>query len=454
MKVLIVGGGGREHALAWAVAKSPEVEKIFVAPGNGGIRSLGSIAETVNIASTDLDALVEFAQAQRIDLTIVGPEQPLALGIADRFHQANLKIFAPTQQAAQLETSKAFAKAFMQRHHIPTAPFQHFTQHDAARAYLLERNSYPIVIKASGLASGKGVTVAYHKGDALEALHAIFEKKIFGEAGCEVIIEDFMPGEEASIFLMTDGTNYVLLPTAQDHKRVGDDDTGKNTGGMGAYAPAPIVTPELLRKVETQIIQPTLRGMRQEGHLYQGFLYVGLMIEHDEPRVVEFNARLGDPEAQVILPLLRTPLLDIIHALLKGQLASFTLETIPKFAATVVMASQGYPDRYETGKVITGQCHFDGPCRTDSGSEIIVFHSGTRFEHGKLYTAGGRVLSVTAIADTLELAIADAYEAVSHIHFDGAIYRRDIGKKGLARLRSMSSTSFTQRASASKNLAD
>ncbi len=440
MNILVVGNGGREHALAWALSKSPEVEKIFVAPGNGGIRYLGSIAEAVEIAATDIDALVQFAHSKKIDLTVVGPEQPLSLGIADRFQHEHLTIFAPTKRAAQLETSKAFAKAFMQRHNIPTAPFRHFTDYDAARTYISSRQAFPIVVKASGLAGGKGVTVAYHKGDALEALTALFEKKVFGDAGAEVIIEEFLPGEEASVFLITDGIHYKILPTAQDHKRIGDGDTGKNTGGMGAYAPAPIVTPEVLHKIEARIIEPTLRGMREEGNLYQGFLYVGLMIHADEPRVVEFNARLGDPEAQVVLPLLRTPLLEVLLAALHGNLSSCSLEILPKFAATVVMASQGYPDRYETGKLITGHCHFDSTCSSEGGSEIVVFHAGTRFEHGKLYTAGGRVLAVSAISETLEQALKDAYEAVSHIHFDGAVYRRDIGKKGLARLQELRSS--------------
>ncbi|MCS7013735.1 MAG: phosphoribosylamine--glycine ligase [Chloroherpetonaceae bacterium] len=438
MNVLIIGGGGREHALAWAVAKSPEVEKIFVAPGNGGIRNLGSIAEAVPIASDNIDALVAFAHSHRIDLTIVGPEQPLALGIGNRFRQAGLPIVAPTQEAAQLETSKAFAKLFMQRHGIPTAPFVRFTSHREAREYVEQLHTFPVVVKASGLAAGKGVTVAYHKGDALEALTAIFEKKIFGEAGREVIIEEFMDGEEASVFVLTDGLTYKLLPTAQDHKRIGDGDTGKNTGGMGAYAPAPVVTPDVLCKVETHIIQPTLQGMHREGYPYQGFLYIGLMICNGDPKVVEYNARLGDPETQAILPLLKTPFLQLLLALQNGTLASTVIETLPKYAATVVMASQGYPDRYQTGKVITGQCHFDGDCRLDASSEIFVFHAGTRFENGKLYTAGGRVLSITAVNESLETAIRDAYEAVSHIHFEGAVYRRDIGQKGLARLRALS----------------
>lgn len=439
MKVLIVGHGGREHALAWAVAKSPEVEKIFVAPGNGGIRNLGSVAESVSIAADNLDALVEFARSHRIDLTIVGPEQPLALGIGNRFRQAGLPIIAPTQEAAQLETSKAFAKLFMQRHGIPTAAFERFTSYRDARHYVEQLQTFPVVVKASGLAAGKGVTVAYHKGDALEALTAIFEKKIFGEAGNEVIIEEFMDGEEASVFVLTDGTNYTLLPTAQDHKRIGDGDTGKNTGGMGAYAPAPVVTPDVLHKVETRIIQPTLQGMCDEGYPYQGFLYIGLMICNGEPKVVEFNARLGDPEAQAILPLLHTPFLQLLLALQHNTLASTTIEILPKFAATVVMASQGYPDCYQTGKLITGQCHFEGDCQLNVESEIIVFHAGTRFENGKLYTAGGRVLAITAVNESLEVAIRDAYEAVSHIHFEGAVYRRDIGQKGLARLRALGS---------------
>jgi phosphoribosylamine--glycine ligase len=432
MKILIVGSGAREHTLAWAVAKSPDVEKIYVAPGNGGIRNLGSIAECVPISAINIDALLAFAKEKHIDLTIVGPEQPLEHGIANRFHEEKLNIIAPTQQAAQLETSKAFAKQFMQWHKIPTAGFQTFQSHQRAKAFIEQQTVFPIVIKASGLASGKGVVIAEDKVSALKTLEAFFEEKIFGAAADEVVIEEFMQGEEASVFVITDGVNYVVLPTAQDHKRIGDGDTGKNTGGMGAYSPAPIVTPDVMEKVKTRIIEPTLRGMAAEGNLYQGFLYVGLMIEDGDPKVVEFNARLGDPETEVVIPLLEKPLLPILQACAAGALGSIEVNFSSKSAAAVVMASKGYPDGYETGKVITGECHFDdGKCALDVSGEVYVFHAGTKFENGKLYTAGGRVLAVTAVSDTLELAIKDAYEAVSQIHFDGAYYRTDIGAKGL-----------------------
>ncbi len=436
MNILIVGSGAREQALAWSILKDSRVHKLYLAPGNGGTRELGTCAENVPIKATDIDALLNFAKEKSIDLTVVGPEQPLELGIANRFEAEGLTIIAPTKEAAQLETSKAFAKAFMQRHNIPTASFVTFTNHHDAKAYIEKQTSFPIVIKASGLAAGKGVVIAMHKGDALETLHAIFEKRIFGDAGSEIVIEEYMQGEEASVFIITDGTHYKLFASAQDHKRIGEGDVGKNTGGMGAYAPALIVTPDVMQKVETRIIQPTLRAMREEGRPYRGFLYIGLMIENGEPRVVEYNARLGDPEAQVILPLLKNSLLEVLIAASRGYLNQVEMQIANKFASTVVMVSKGYPDNYAIGKVITGHCHFDLNCYTDERNDVMIFHAGTKFENGKLYTNGGRVLAVTALADTLEESLKACYEAVSQIHFEGAYFRRDIGWRALKKIRS------------------
>lgn len=431
MNILIIGNGAREQALAWSILKDNRVQKIYLASGNGGTRELGALAENIPIKPTDIDALLTFAKEKNIDITIVGHEQPLELGIANRFEAQGLNIIAPTKEAAQLETSKAFAKAFMQRHNIPTAKFVTFTNHLEAKVYIETLTTFPIVIKASGLAAGKGVVIAMHKGDALETLRAIFEERLFGEAGSEIIIEEFMQGEEASVFIITDGTHYKLFPSAQDHKRIGEGDIGKNTGGMGAYAPAPVVTPEVMQKVEMRIIQPTLRAMREEGTPYRGFLYIGLMIDGGEPKVVEFNARLGDPEAQVILPLLKNSFLDVLLAAKEGRLNEIEMEIADKVAATVVMASKGYPDNYTTGKVITGQCHFELACYTDVRDDVMIFHAGTKFENGKLYTNGGRVLSVTAVADTLEESLKACYDAIAQIHFEGAYFRRDIGWRAL-----------------------
>jgi len=427
MKVLILGSGAREHALAWAIARHPSVEKIYVAPGNGGISHLGDIAENIPLKPDDIDGLLDFAKENRIGLTVVGPEQPLEKGIVDRFKNHGLKIFGPSQEAAQLETSKAFAKSFMHAKHIPSAAFLVFRSHQEAAAYIEAQDEYPQVIKASGLAAGKGVVIAQSRAEALETLDDFFNKKVFGSATETVVIESFMPGEEASIFAITDGKNYKLLLPAQDHKRIGEGDTGKNTGGMGAYAPAPIVTPEVLEKVETQVIQPTLAGMAERGMPYQGFLYVGLMIHNGEPRVVEYNARLGDPEAQVVLPLLKTPLLEVLLAAVNECLDEIELEMQPKSATTVVMASAGYPGNYEKGKTITGKTHYE------PSSDLAVFHAGTTEMNGQLKTCGGRVLSVTAVADSLKESVAQAYDAAQQISFDGAYFRRDIGAKALAK---------------------
>jgi phosphoribosylamine---glycine ligase len=431
VNILVIGSGAREHALAWSLLKSPEVKKIYLAPGNGGTKELGSQAENVPIAATDTASLLTFAREKKINLTVVGSEQPLEIGLVDEFLNAGLAVIGPTKAAAQLETSKAFSKAFMKRHHIPTAAFDVFTSVTDAQHFIETATAFPCVIKASGLAAGKGVVIAENKAAALQTLNEFFNDKIFGAAAETVVIEAFMPGDEASVFILTDGDHYKLLPTAQDHKRIGEGDTGKNTGGMGAYSPAPLVTERIMQQVEETIIRPTLRGMADEGNPYRGFLYIGLMIHNGVANVVEFNARLGDPETEVILPLLETPLVEMLLAAAKGALAQMNVRISKKHAATVVMASRGYPENYETGKVITGQCHFNLACYTDVRDEVMIFHAGTKRDGQKIVTSGGRVLAVTAVGETLQAALDECYAAIDQIDFDGATFRRDIGWKAL-----------------------
>ena len=426
MIVLIIGSGAREHALAWAAAKSESVELVFVAPGNGGTALMGGKVRNVPLKATALDALLRFAGDNHVDLTVVGSEQPLELGIVDLFRRAGRKVVGPTQAAARLESSKAFSKEFMQRHNIPTAGYHVFGNFDDARSYIeLPGTLFPQVIKASGLCAGKGVFIALDKEEALKAISELFEDRIFGDAADEVVIEEFLQGQEASVFALTDGSIYKLFLSAQDHKRIGDGDTGKNTGGMGAYAPAPLVTSDVLLKVEEQIIKPTLLGMQDDGHPYTGFLYVGLMIDNGEPFVVEYNARLGDPETQVVLPLLKSDFIMALLASVDGTLSEVPFEMYRKSAATVVIASEGYPDHYETGRAITIA---DEVAKM---KDCIVFHAGTSYGNGKLMTAGGRVFSVTAVGDNLRESVDRAYGAVEKIGFDGAYYRTDIGAKAL-----------------------
>ena len=426
MKVLIVGGGGREHALAWAIARSEKVSKVYVAPGNGGTATMGNGVENVALGSTDVDGLLQFAVSESVDLTVVGPEQPLEAGIVDLFAEAGKKVFGPTKSAAQLETSKVFAKDFMSRHEIPTASYEVFRDYDSAKDFLEKTTVFPQVIKASGLAAGKGVVVAETRADALQAIDDLFEKRVFGGAADEVVIESFLAGQEASVFAITDGTQYRFFLPSQDHKRIGEGDTGKNTGGMGAYAPAPLVSEEVMKKVEERVIVPTLEGMREEGMPYTGFLYIGLMIDNGEPSVVEYNARLGDPEAQVVLPLMQTELVEALEASLDGNLGEIAFEMKPLSATTVVLASEGYPGSYEKGKVI------EIDPKLQEHDSVMVFHAGTVLEGGMLKTSGGRVLSVTALAPTLGESIALAYSALGGVAFDGSYYRRDIGAKALA----------------------
>jgi len=425
MNVLIIGSGGREHALAWKMRQSPKVREIFCAPGNAGIESIATI---VKVNADDLDGLFQFAKKKRIDLTVVGPEIPLVKGIVDLFEKDGMRIFGPTKYASQLEGSKVFAKNFMKRYGIPTASYKTFGRLEYAEAQqFVMKHAAPLVLKADGLAAGKGAVVCQSAGEALNTLRDFFEKNVFGNSGDNVVVEEFMKGEEASIFVMTDGTDYRVLQPAQDHKQILDGDKGKNTGGMGAYAPAPIVTKLLMQRVEKEIIKPTLEGMRADGKPYKGCLYVGLMMTPDGPKVVEFNCRLGDPEAQVVLPLLETDLFDLLFACATGTLRPVELRHHAASAVCVVMASRGYPDSYETGKPISGL----DAVRAESG--VVVFHSGTKKEREKIVTSGGRVLGVTAIGygHDLEGTIGAAYSAVKTISFDGAYYRSDIGRKGL-----------------------
>ena len=427
MRILIVGGGGREHALAWALARSPRRPELFIAPGNAGTEALG---ENVALAPDDVPGLLAFARAHGIDFTVVGPEQPLVAGIVDAFTEAGLPIFGPTAAAARLEGSKAFAKAFMRRHGIPTAAHRTFTadEYEDAVAYL-EAQGAPVVVKASGLAAGKGAVVCETLDAARAALDAMMRDHRFGAAGDEVVIEEFMKGEEASLFALTDGESYVLLPPVQDHKRIGEGDTGPNTGGMGAYAPAPVVTDEVLRRARVEIIEPTLRGMAAEGYPYRGVLYVGLMITDEGPKVVEYNCRFGDPEAQVLIPLLQSDLLELFLALTEGHLEAAKPVFHTGASACVVLASKGYPGPYEKGFVI------EGIEAAEQMPDVVVMHAGTRRnEAGEVVTAGGRVLAVSALGADLAVALEKAYRAVAVIHFEGMQYRRDIGKKGLKRL--------------------
>ncbi|NTV02161.1 MAG: phosphoribosylamine--glycine ligase [Chlorobiaceae bacterium] len=425
MNILIIGSGAREHAMAWAVLRSEKVSRIFVAPGNGGTAMMGGKVSNVPIKAAEIDALLDFASRESVDLTIVGPEQPLELGVVERFRASGRRIVGPTSDAARLETSKVFAKDFMRRQGIPTAEYRVFRGHAEAKAYLESCGSYPQVIKASGLCAGKGVVVAMTREEALDAIHEFFENRVFGDAADEVVIEGFLKGQEASVFALTDGRDYRLFLSAQDHKRIGEGDTGKNTGGMGAYAPAPLVTPEVMGLVEERVIRPTLAGMAAEGYPYTGFLYVGLMIDGGEPSVVEFNARLGDPETQVVLPLLKSDFVEALMASVEGGLAVVPFEMHAGAGATVVMASAGYPDAYESGREIT----IDASVAEVDG--VTVFHAGTKQDGDRLVTAGGRVLTVTALGGTLKAALDRAYEGVGKIHFDGAYFRRDIGAKAL-----------------------
>ncbi len=419
MKVLVIGSGGREHSLVWKLAQSPRVTKIYCAPGNAGISSL---AECVAISATDVKSLVAFARKHAIDLTLVGPESSLTSGVVDGFQRQGLRIFGPSQKAAILEGSKVFTKKFMQEHNIPTAGFAVFRKRERAIEYV-KRSGTPVVIKADGLAAGKGVIVAQTMQEAVDAIDVIMKDRVFGAAGNRVVVEDFMSGEEASFLAFTDGKTVLPLPTSQDHKPIFDGDKGPNTGGMGAYSPAPVVTPALEKQIMNRIMIPTVKGMAKEGRPYKGVLYAGLMIQGGKARVVEFNCRFGDPEAQPLLMRLQTDLVDIVEAVLDGQLHKVKLDIDPRPTVCVVMSSGGYPGSYEKGKEITGLN------RAAKQESVVVFHAGTALENKKIVTAGGRVLGVTAIGNDLDDAISKAYKTVAMIKWPGSFYRTDIGAK-------------------------
>ena len=426
MKVLMIGGGGREHALAWKLAQSNDVEQVFVAPGNAGTATEPKLTN-VAIGATDLDALVAFAQQEQIALTVVGPEAPLVEGVVDRFQAAGLTVFGPSQRAAQLEGSKSFTKDFLARHHIPTADYQTFTAVEPALAYLADVGA-PIVIKADGLAAGKGVIVAMSEAEAEAAIRDMLEANAFGDAGARVVIEEFLEGEEASFIVMVDGENVVPMATSQDHKRAYDGDTGPNTGGMGAYSPAPVVTPEVDARIMEQVILPTVRGMAEEGNAYTGFLYAGLMIDpQGNPKVIEYNCRFGDPETQPIMMRLTSDLAALCLAGAKGELADKQCEWDSRAAVGVVLAAGGYPGSYRKGDVIHGLADAEQ-------AQCKVFHAGTaQNAEGDITTAGGRVLCVTALGDSVSTAQQQAYQGVKAIHWNGVEFRRDIAFRAIAR---------------------
>jgi len=425
MNILVIGSGGREHALVWKLHQSPRVKSIFCAPGNAGIEQF---AVPVQLKPADIKGLLKFAKEKKIDLTVVGSEQPLVEGLVDVFEENGFKVFGPSKSAAQLEGSKVFSKDFMVRHNIPTAGYRIFTaaEYDSAKKYINTLNP-PMVLKADGLAAGKGVIICNDRQEALVALDEIVLKKAFGGAGDKIVIEEFLAGEEASVFVLTDGDRFAMLSSAQDHKRILDGDLGKNTGGMGAYAPAPIVTKEILEQVVRKVVNPTLNGMKQEGFPYRGCLYIGLMITAGKIKVLEYNCRFGDPETQVVVPLIDGDLAEIFLSIAERKLDPSKVKLHQATAVCVVMASQGYPEKYQSGKQIYGLEN----SRMEDG--VVVFHAGTRKDGGKIVTSGGRVLGVTAIGfnDELDQTILNAYNAVGKITFDGAYYRSDIGKKAL-----------------------
>lgn len=420
MKVLVVGGGGREHALAWRLAASQRVQRVYVAPGNGGTARDRRLR---NVPITAHDALADFVVAEKIELTVVGPEAPLASGLVDLFRARGLRVFGPTRAAAQLEASKDFAKAFMTRHGIPTARYQTFTSAPEARAYVSQQGA-PIVIKADGLAAGKGVVVAQTVAQAHAAIDDMLVGNRFGASGARVVIEEFLPGEEASFIVMSDGRHALALATSQDHKRLRDRDEGPNTGGMGAYSPAPVVTPEVHARVMREIIMPTINGMAADGTPYTGFLYAGLMIDADgQPRTVEFNCRMGDPETQPIMMRMKSDLVDLLEHAIDGTLDRAEVSWDRRAALGVVIAAGGYPDTPRSGDPITAL-----PTDTD---DCVTFHAGTQAVDGNTVTSGGRVLCVTALGDSVRSAQRRAYDAVAQVGFEGAQYRTDIGHRAI-----------------------
>ncbi|HYS43131.1 MAG TPA: phosphoribosylamine--glycine ligase [Geobacteraceae bacterium] len=425
MKVLVIGSGGREHALVWKIAQSPLVTKVYCAPGNPGT---GQLAENVDLAVDDLPGLLGFAQREGIGLTVVGPELPLSLGIVDLFEEYGLKVFGARRNAAMIESSKAFSKELMQKYGVPTAAYQVFTEVEPAVAFI-DRVGAPIVVKADGLAAGKGVIIAATRDEAVAAVTDMLGGNAFGSAGSRVVIEEFLTGEEASFLAFTDGKNIIPLASAQDHKAVFDGDQGPNTGGMGAYSPAPVVTPAIHEKAMSEVLRRTVDGMAAEGRPYRGVLYAGLMIEGDSVKTLEFNARFGDPECQPLLMRMKSDIVPILLAVAGGDLSGVEIEWHDKAAVCVVMASQGYPGDYRKGDEISGLAEAS---RID---DLFVFHAGTKAQDGRIVTSGGRVLGVTALGDTVQDAIDRAYRGVAAISWEGVQYRRDIGRKAVNRER-------------------
>jgi phosphoribosylamine--glycine ligase len=426
MNVLIIGGGGREHALAWKIAQSPLVETVYAAPGNPGIARMEK-GRCAPIGANDIEGMDAYIREHGVSLVVVGPEDPLCAGIVDQLSARGHTVFGPSAAAARLEGSKSFAKAFMARHGIPTAAYAEFTDMDEAAAYV-RRQGAPIVVKADGLAAGKGVAVCHDEESAVQAIERCMRDRDFGEAGARVVIEECLVGEEASILAFCDGERVVPMAASQDHKPVFDGDAGPNTGGMGAYSPAPVVTPELLEEIEARVLRPVIAGMAEAGTPYRGILYAGLMITAAGPRVVEFNVRFGDPETQVVLPRMTSDIVPVFLACCNGTLDRVAVEYDGGACVSVVMASGGYPNTYSKGLEITGIE------RAETSGGVMVFHAGTREEEGRIVTNGGRVLNVTASAASIPEAIEKAYAAVDQIHFEGAHFRRDIGGKALGRL--------------------
>jgi len=421
MKVLVIGGGGREHALVWKLSQSPKVKEIYCAPGNAGIANL---AECIEIRPDNLTGFLNFAKSHKIDLTVVGPELPLALGVVDEFQRAGLRIFGPTKAAAMIESSKIYAKQFMKTYHIPTAKAHSFDSIEKALGYARQQE-LPLVIKADGLAAGKGVMIAHTLAQAEESIDQMMHSRVFGSAGEKIVIEAFLTGEEATILAFTDGRGVSLLPASQDHKRLGDGDQGANTGGMGAYAPAPVVTPEIQGQVLRHIVKPTLHGLAEEGCPYKGVLYFGLMICKEGPRVLEFNCRFGDPEAQVVLPLLDSDLVDILEAVIDERLDQVTIRLKALAAICVVLASSGYPEESPQGFPVKGLK------LAQKLKDVLLFHAGTALRNDRVVTHGGRVLGVTALGADLRSARDRVYKAIGKIDFEGMQYRKDIAARAL-----------------------
>ena len=417
MRVLVIGSGGREHALAWKIAQSPLVKKVFCAPGNAGT---ANVAENIDIPSDNVDALLQFATVTGIGLTIVGPEQPLVKGLVDSFEESGLRVFGPSQRAAEIEGSKVFCKDLMKKYGIPTARYESFDSPDQVK--LFTKEDEPIVVKASGLAAGKGVILCSNAEEARSAVQSIMQEKAFGNAGDQVVVEEFLTGQEVSLLAFTDGKTVLPLDSAQDHKAAFDGDKGPNTGGMGAYSPALVFTEELKQQVIDGIMIPTVRAMAKEGRYYRGILYAGLMLTESGPKVLEFNARFGDPETQPIMMRIKNDIVPIFEACIDGTLAKQSLQWRQEPTVCVVMAAKGYPSSYEKGKEISG-------LNSDENRQVVVFHAGTKLENGKVLTNGGRVLGVTALGSDINQAIKNAYSAVDKIKWDGIHYRKDIGNK-------------------------